>query len=117
MFGRKRSFLKFIIGFVIGSFCRLYLNSGENEPKRNDCFFNESSHPFNLLNIDNKSAKMLILVGVLTARKYLDTRAKAVYETWGQNVPGKILFFGAENSTSNSLPLIPLNNVDDRLFF
>ncbi|KAI4480409.1 hypothetical protein M0802_014254 [Mischocyttarus mexicanus] len=65
----------------------------------------------------NSSTDNLLFVGVMTAKKYLDTRAKAVYETWGQELPGKIAFFSSESSTvpenCPNLPLVPLNRVDD----
>lgn len=32
----------------------------------------------------------LLLVGVMTASLFLETRAKAVWETWGKDIPGKV---------------------------
>lgn len=65
----------------------------------------------------NSSSESLLFVGVMTAKKYLDTRAKAVYETWGKELPGKIAFFSSESSTvpdnCPELPLVPLPRVDD----
>ncbi|KAF7414464.1 hypothetical protein HZH68_002953 [Vespula germanica] len=65
----------------------------------------------------NSSSGSLVFVGVMTAKKYLDTRAKAVYETWGKELPGKIAFFSSESSTvpenCPDLPLVPLPRVDD----
>ncbi|KAK4293061.1 hypothetical protein Pmani_034213 [Petrolisthes manimaculis] len=50
----------------------------------------------------------------MTANEFLDNRAKAVYETWGKHLPGKIAFFSSETSTTNAdIPLIRLNGVDD----
>ncbi|XP_012278508.1 chondroitin sulfate synthase 1 [Orussus abietinus] len=83
---------------------------------------NDQSSP--LRNIDprkdggiSNSSSSLLLVGVMTAQKYLSTRAKAVYETWGSEVPGKIAFFSSESSRVPSncpdLPLVPLPTVDD----
>lgn len=62
--------------------------------------------------------RQLLMVGVMTADKYISTRAKAVFETWGQRVPGKILFFTSgkttnESSTDQQLPVIRLKGVDD----
>ena len=52
--------------------------------------------------------------GVMTAQKYLDTRAKAVYETWGRQIPGKISFFSRSGSSSKyNIPLVSLPGVDD----
>lgn len=65
----------------------------------------------------NSSTNNLVFVGVMTAQKYLDTRAKAVYETWGKELSGKIAFFSSEFSTvpenCPDLPLVPLQRVDD----
>ncbi|XP_011501671.1 PREDICTED: chondroitin sulfate synthase 1 [Ceratosolen solmsi marchali] len=59
----------------------------------------------------------LLFVGVMTARKYLGTRAKAVYESWGREVPGQIGFFSSEASRPPvecpDLPIIALPRVDD----
>ncbi|KAF0302946.1 Serine protease nudel [Amphibalanus amphitrite] len=40
----------------------------------------------------------LLFVGVMTADKFLDSRAVAVYDTWGQTVPGSLEFFTSETS-------------------
>jgi chondroitin sulfate synthase len=59
------------------------------------------------------SNRTLVFVGVMTAEQYLDTRAKAVYETWGQELPGRIAFFSSEVSRAPGLPLVSLRGVDD----
>lgn len=63
------------------------------------------------------SSSSLLFVGVMTAQKYLDTRAVAVYDTWGKEIPGSIAFFSSASSTlsanSSYLPLVRLKNVDD----
>ncbi|KOC66565.1 Chondroitin sulfate synthase 1 [Habropoda laboriosa] len=65
----------------------------------------------------NSSSTSLVFVGVMTASKYLDSRAKAVYETWGKELPGKIAFFSSESSVvpenCPDLPLVALPRVDD----
>jgi chondroitin sulfate synthase len=65
--------------------------------------------------VSHLKLKQLLLVGVMTADKYIATRAKAVYETWGKQVPGKILFFTADtqNVTDMDLPVVRLKGVDD----
>ncbi|KAK0425094.1 hypothetical protein QR680_009025 [Steinernema hermaphroditum] len=57
----------------------------------------------------------LILVGIMTAAKYVDSRAYNVWRTWAQHIPGKILFFVAEGTTSvhPDMPLVRLKGVDD----
>ncbi|XP_041980482.1 chondroitin sulfate synthase 1 [Aricia agestis] len=59
------------------------------------------------------SNSTLVFVGVMTAEQYLKTRAKAVFETWAKDLPGRIAFFSSEVSRAPGLPLIPLKNVDD----
>ena len=68
----------------------------------------------------------------MTSKDFLNTRAKAIFETWGKHVPGKIVFFAPEGSNnSNSeysdqlsntkphvvltsdLPVVMLRGVDD----
>lgn len=60
------------------------------------------------------SQKNLVFVGVMTAKVFLQGRAKAVYDTWGKDVPGHIAFFSSEGSSSDYLPVVGLKNVDDR---
>lgn len=57
--------------------------------------------------------KKMLFVGVMTAEKFLDTRAKAVYETWGKILPGKMMFFASSSSSRNDLPVVSLSGVDD----
>ncbi|KAI6207850.1 Hexosyltransferase [Aphelenchoides besseyi] len=59
--------------------------------------------------------KRLLLVGIMTAAKYVDSRAYNVWRTWAQHIPGKVLFFVAENTVSqySDLPLVRLKGVDD----
>ncbi|CAB3386551.1 Hypothetical predicted protein [Cloeon dipterum] len=67
----------------------------------------------NLQGLHN-SSKSLLFVGVMTAQKYLDTRAKAVYDTWGRELPGRMAFFSSGTSETNlSIPLVALPGVDD----
>ncbi|PAV83792.1 hypothetical protein WR25_17633 [Diploscapter pachys] len=63
----------------------------------------------------NPKPKNLVLIGIMTAQKYVDTRAYHVWRTWAQFMPGKVLFFVAENTVSvhPDLPLIRLKGVDD----
>ena len=57
----------------------------------------------------------MMLVGVLTTKEFLNTRMKAINETWAETIPGKVLFFSGEDSTSNSSynTLIKLPGVTD----
>lgn len=69
--------------------------------------------PLSLFETENDPNKNLLFVGVMTASKYLENRAKAVFETWGNRVPGKIIFFSSETSYTDSVPLVTLAGVDD----
>ena len=63
----------------------------------------------------------LVFVGIITAKKYLNTRVRAVYETWAKHIPGKVVFFSSEGSsfpkpndgTNEDIPLVALPGVDD----
>ena len=61
-------------------------------------------------------SKRLILVGVMTARKYLTTRVVSAYETWAKSIPGHVIFFssaGSELAAPPGIPVIGLRGVDD----
>lgn len=79
------------------------------------CMSGSRMSPMDLINVENARAqnKNLLFVGIMTASRYLDTRAKAVYNTWGREVPGKVMFFSSEYSISEHVPLVPLPGVDD----
>lgn len=55
-----------------------------------------------------------LFVGVMTAKKYLRTRAVAAQKTWIKTIPGKVLFFSSQSSVSTpEVPVIGLEGVDD----
>lgn len=55
-----------------------------------------------------------LLIGVVTAENFLDTRATGVYRTWGAEA-SKIMFFSSPGRTSSAadLPVVSLPGVDD----
>lgn len=59
----------------------------------------------------------LLFVGVMTANRYLATRAAAVHSTWARRVPGRVMFYTSETSVrppgAADLPLVRLPTVDD----
>lgn len=58
-----------------------------------------------------------LYVGVMTAQKYLGSRAVAAQRTWAPSVPGRVEFFSSQGSAAPpGLPLLPvvaLPGVDD----
>ena len=63
--------------------------------------------------------KKQLLVGVLTQQDYLPTRAKALYETWGQEVDKLVFFVGEDCNISSGLshlPVIKLRGIPDRVY-
>nr|CAH7728884.1 unnamed protein product [Callosobruchus chinensis] len=112
MAAQKKRTLKAFVGVLIGilvsnllsnsHFCRSGAERG-------------ASRPMQLLDEENRRAfnKNLLFVGVITAARYLDTRAKSVYDTWGSEISGKVTFFSSEGSNSGYVPLVALPFVDD----
>lgn len=58
-----------------------------------------------------------LYVGVMTAKKYVGSRAVAAYRTWARAIPGKVEFFSSSGSEviplPAPLPLVSLPGVDD----
>lgn len=71
------------------------------------------------LELDNyiyKNERNFLLIGVITAKRYLDSRAVAAFSTWTNSCSGncKVIFFSSEGSvTKKDIPLVSLNGVDD----
>ncbi|KAM8872085.1 chondroitin sulfate synthase 3-like [Synchiropus picturatus] len=61
--------------------------------------------------------KRFLFVGVMTAKKYLATRAVAAHRTWASSIPGKVEFFSSEGSEEVlvpvPVPVVSLEGVDD----
>ena len=63
------------------------------------------------------ATRKLLLVGVVTAQKYLHTRATAVYNTWGKQMDDIIFFSEQPNSTQHlNFPVVTLEGVDDNIY-
>ncbi|XP_069105855.1 chondroitin sulfate synthase 1-like [Argopecten irradians] len=92
-------------------FTRQHMENG-NSHMNND-FGNQGS---DLSTYIAKEENAFLLIGVMTAKKYLDTRAVAAFQTWAQTCVGtcKVIFFSSEDSTtSHTIPLVSLYGVDD----
>lgn len=61
-----------------------------------------------------------LLVGVITTEKYLKTRAKAVFETWGQDVTQVLFFVGSDCNISQpgikGMPIVKLPGIPDSVY-
>ena len=56
--------------------------------------------------------RKLLFVGVVTAKKYLDTRALGIYRTWGKDL-SDLYFFSSHPNKSTNLPIITLPGIND----
>ncbi|XP_073829400.1 chondroitin sulfate synthase [Musca autumnalis] len=105
------------IGLCIGTVLKNY--RALEIVKRCNLKPNNQKNPFEIIGLKpedtiQNSQKNLVFVGVMTAKNFIEGRAKAVYDTWGKEVPGRIAFFSSEGSFSEELPVVGLKNVDDR---
>lgn len=89
--------------------------------------FSKNQHPPDVLSRRNDDSggwrstppRNLLFVGVMTAQKYVDTRAYEIYSTWAQNLlaNGSVAFFVSSTTESHlggvQIPLVRLPNVDD----
>uniref|UniRef100_A0A182MZU9 Hexosyltransferase n=1 Tax=Anopheles dirus TaxID=7168 RepID=A0A182MZU9_9DIPT len=107
-----------IVGLCVGALLRNYrtleivsmcntINSMKQKSALDIIGLQPSEMPHN-------SQNTLVFVGVMTAKEFLQGRARAVYETWGKRVPGKVAFFSSQDSVAPDLPLVALKGVDDR---
>eukprot|EP00794_Sanderia_malayensis_P010062 gene10062-11091_t len=98
---------KSLLSFSTGN-CRVALTPGRNVAR-------EANSKTATTYIAENRKQQFIFVGVMTAEKFLDNRAKAVYETWGGTVPGGLAFFASSRRSSkqSGLPVVSLKGVDD----
>ena len=57
--------------------------------------------------------RKLLFVGVVTAKKYLNTRALGIYRTWGKEVPDLKFFSSQPDDENLHLPIITLPGIND----
>ena len=103
-----RECLLLLAGLIFGLHVSLFL-------KQNECYLTYKSHfrPRAVVNEVQFNKTQFIFVGVMTAETFLETRAQAVFNTWGKNVAGKITFFSSQTYKKSKLPLVSLPDVDD----
>lgn len=122
---RRNKWLHLVFGVVIGVTIGLFLKLGlrtSSESVADLCSEAARTYaapdPLALIGLNpeetiENSNRTLVFVGVMTAQQYLETRARAVYETWAKELPGRLAFFSSEVSRADDLPLVPLPGVDD----
>ncbi|GBP61743.1 Chondroitin sulfate synthase 1 [Eumeta japonica] len=107
-----------VAGLVLGLLLKLCLRPPHAAPSVCARATASESDPLELVGLaaDEKPAtsnRTLVFVGVMTAAQYLETRARAVHETWARELPGRLAFFSSAGSRAAGLPLVPLRGVDD----
>lgn len=99
------------IGFFIATFTSTKLKLTCRKHKPNNLIFYSK---FDLTFKNLAEHEKLLFIGVSTADKFLNTRCKALYDSWGKHINGKLVFFASQNSTRvKDLPVVYLPNVDD----
>ncbi len=62
------------------------------------------------------SSRKLLFIGVVTAEKYLETRASAINSTWGRGVEDLHYFSSPPANGSIDLPIVTLPGVNDSVY-
>ncbi|KAI8507347.1 Chondroitin sulfate synthase 1 [Branchiostoma belcheri] len=98
-------------------------NNGRSASEETDNRENEVQDPFSVSQRRNnvtggKHEENHVYVGVMTAEKYLSTRAVAVYETWARTIRGRVEFFTAGGHSGSrhggvNIPTVFLRGVTD----
>ena len=111
---------QFVTGIIGGIFISILVRTGTRK------LFSQYTLEGNEYIMENNASRLLssdtglILVGVQTAQKYLDTRMKAAYDTWAQSIPGNVIFFSGEESVdyaeNSEIPLVSLPGVQDNMY-
>ena len=118
---KLRTSLLFSIGLFIGLFIGLTLKGRTSKSyihyaRTKYILGNDINELIQTGQIKTDSQADLMLVGVFTAKEFMNTWVTAIYETWARSIHGKVIFFSGENSTlgSNSDAfMVPLPGVTD----
>lgn len=62
---------------------------------------------------DELATRKLLFVGVITAQKYLDTRALGIWRTWGHEISDLFFFASKPDEQGLDLPIITLPGIND----
>ena len=103
-----RESLLLLAGLIVGCSVTLFL-------KQSKCYLNYKKHfrPRIMTKEVQFNNRQFIFVGVMIAETFLQTRAQAVFDTWGRNVAGNLTFFSSQTHQKSRLPVISLPDVDD----
>ncbi len=101
-----RTFLLFLSGLIIGFQITTFV-------QQNRCHLIYKSKLIFGPRTPILENRQFIFVGVMTAEQFLETRAKAVFDTWGRNVSGKLMFFSSSGETTLEAPVVSLPGVND----
>lgn len=120
-------FAGLVCGLLLASWCKRSLlpcgpngtgccdqNVLQNAYENKDSQVNEGID-ISTLEADVKKKDNFLFIGVMTAQKYIDTRALTAFRTWSDSINGKVMFFSSAGSKTshNELPVIGLSGVDD----
>lgn len=122
----NRSLITKLLTCICGIYIGLNVShwiQGRNRHRRIErCFIDPASNTLRHI-VDRRplsqelQTKGFIFAGVMTAGKFLGSRASVVYNTWGKSLSGKVEFFAGNNTAnainSEGLPLVSLPGVDD----
>ena len=105
-----------LVGFALTTWLRMMWVPPSPGSKSCDSQNSPRNDPFLSTPEPNHPSKNLLMVGVMTAAIFLETRAVAVNRTWAQTIPGQVAFFSSGASSVPSewnLPVISLPGVTD----
>ena len=115
---RRSRGLKTILRCILGFICSFSFSLTVTQLASQSQWLSKCDRPSQLVRYQNLSletnAKSLVLVSVMTHFGTINTRAVAIYKTWAQDIPGKVIFFLGHtgNKTKVDIPCVVLP-VDD----
>ncbi|KAK7105866.1 hypothetical protein V1264_017190 [Littorina saxatilis] len=119
---QRRSVIFLFTGIVCGQLSCHFLISALRDRHFITCSFQElvidtrgKISNFQTGVTSDSSIPKLLFVGVMTSRRYLRTRARAIHDTWGAAQNGSLLFFvgGNDDVDEKGLPVQILSDVID----
>ncbi len=106
-----------ICGFFIGAFTWNFLSASGScrdgvccggGPRAPEPVAEGSRSEFDPLPDSRDNGNSLLLVGVMTAKKYINSRVIAAHDTWASKIPGRVIFFSSEGTSLPERPDIPI---------